>query len=244
MFAFRLIKRLCARKHILGLWLLFLLPFLACDASREIPPTLLAPHDLSGTDLSFTDHLSGYDFSGKNLRNVNFTQAVLRNANFRNADLTGAILDSAILQGADFTNATLDEKWALIIDLLTSGEGEGQDFSEYDMRAAYLSGSDLENASLQGVDLSNAILSRANLKGANLGNANLREANLGGANLRNANLTGANLGLTSLYGADLTGAIVTEEQLRRVGNLECTRLPDGTVVNLRPYCTPPTPPPQ
>lgn len=230
------------RKHVLGLWLLLLLPFLACDSSREIPPTLLTSHDLSGTDLSFTDHLSGYDFSGKILRDVNFTQADLRNANFRNADLTGAILDSAILQGADFTNATLDEKWALIIHLLTTSQGADQNFSEYDMRAAYLSKSDLENANLHGADLSDAILSGSNLQNADLIGANLHSVNLAGANLRNANLTDASLRSANLSSADLTGAIVTEQQLRRASDLECTHLPDGTVVNLQPYCTPPTPP--
>ena len=83
---------------------------------------------------------------------------------------------------------------------------------------------------------------RADLSGADLSEADLRRAILSSANLRGAVLTGANLREARLGGADLTGALVTEAQLR-VTVMECTRLPDGTVVNLRAYCTPPTPPP-
>jgi uncharacterized protein YjbI with pentapeptide repeats len=208
------------------LFVIFLtLAVLACDSS--ISDRRIASNNLEGEDFSHAN-IWGRDLSGKNLRNVDFTETDLRNSNLQGADLTGAILDGALLTGADFTGATLDPKWALIIDVLTSGEGAGRDLRGYDfshtfLYEAYLPGAQLQNANLVGANLVWANLEKADLSGANLERAELRATNLQGANLTNANLKGVDF-----LAATLTGAIVTQAQLDQTFSLDCAILPNGT----------------
>lgn len=201
---------------------------LACSATYQpVDPTLIAPNDLSGEDLSFKD-MAGFDFSGKNLRGVDFTQSDLQGANFSNSDCSGTIFDNAKLEGANFTGAVLDEKWNRIIDLLITGNGSGQDFEKYDLSKTYLAGYDLSGANLRKADLAGANMSNIDLRDANLTFSDLQEASLDRADLRNADLTGAILYNTQLHGAILSNAIVAPQQLQ-FAFLGCTRLPDGTI---------------
>ncbi len=62
----------------------------------------LSQQNLEGADLS-NNSWGAVNFSFANLREVDFTGAILRYANFRHADLTGADLTGADLTGADFT---------------------------------------------------------------------------------------------------------------------------------------------
>ena len=64
----------------------------------------LARQNLQGVDLS-NNSWGPVNFSFANLREVDFTGAILRYANFRHADLTGADLTGADLTGADLTSA-------------------------------------------------------------------------------------------------------------------------------------------
>jgi hypothetical protein len=79
------------------------------------------------------------------------------------------------------------------------------------------------------IDLSYADLRNASLGGADLSGANLRNASLSVANLSVADLGVAGLSLTiGPSNADLSGAIVTSEQLDKARSLKDTILQDGS----------------
>src|SRR6266568_4635194 len=103
------------------------------------------------------------------------------------------------------------------------------DFTEADLREAYLRNANLEGADLTGADLREAYLRRADLRGADLKDANLEGANLRRAILRGANLEGTNTNLrrTNLSMADLEG---TNTNLRRT-NLRRTNLSEAIIRN-------------
>lgn len=217
---------------------------LACRSYHRLQNTeILTEEDLSGQSFSFIE-LVGVDFSNKNLRGTDFTRADLTDSKFNNADLTGVIFDMTVLRGADFSGATLDERWVPIIDLLTTGEGAGQDFRGVDLSDVYLPAADLSGSDLRGADLSDAHLANADLSDANLSGANLQGTNLFGAILHNVDVTDAQVNrYTNLDYASLVGALVSAEQWRVLSSgLYCTRLPDGTISDEEPCKG--TPPPR
>lgn len=161
-------------RPIAALAVLFVL-ILACDnySWGPVDPTVIKPNDLAGKDFSHTD-LEGLDLSGKNfrgakfrganlrdakfsgcdLRNADFTDASLAHTNFSGADLRGAKLEGAWLWGTDFTSAKLDEKWARLAYLVKSENGQGGNFSGYDLsNVVFDSHLNLEGANLQGTNL-------------------------------------------------------------------------------------------
>jgi uncharacterized protein YjbI with pentapeptide repeats len=111
-----------------------------------------------------------------------------------------------------------------------------------DNRIIHLTGANLILADLSGVNLSFANLSGANLSFADLGGANLSGAdlrailsfanlsfaNLSGADLSFADLGGAILILADLSGANLSGTLVTTEQLTTTKSLQGVTMPDGS----------------
>jgi len=121
---------------------------------------------------------------------------------FKNSDLTLANFSKASLRHTDFSNATLTRtRWheatfhqntlkgtylenPIILQLVTTLEGQDANFDRFDLRGVNLDGASLVGASFIGANLTNATL-----KGADLTNAKLTQ--------------------TQLYGADLTGAILT-----------------------------------
>lgn len=186
---------------------------LACgDMYGLIDPTLIAPSDLTGMDLS-SKRMIGFDFSNKTLRGVDFSFTDLDNANFTNSDCRGSIFDHAILVGADFSGAVLDEKWALIMDVLVSEDGRGKDLIGYDLSKTTLGYFDF---------------TKANLQGANLQYTNLVGTIFSAADLSGADFTGATLRDTDFSYANLTGAIISEIQFTQA-RLRCTILPDGNL---------------
>jgi len=188
---------------------------LACTDYGDIDPARIAPKDLSGMDLSW-EYMEGFDFSNKNLSGVNFSHANLENANFTNSNCQGAIFDDAGLLGANFSGAILDKKWALIIDVLTSGGGANKNLTGYDFSNAYMVDYDFSGANLQG----------ANFQDTNLV-ANFSGADLSGVDFSKVNLScGARC--TNFSYANLTNAIISPGQLKEV-ILNCTKLPDGTI---------------
>ena len=116
---------------------------------------------------------------------------------------------------------------AIILKVLTQGENNPFDSSEFklngahlsgadisgaDLSEAYLRGVDLTGADISGADLSEAYLSEANLTGADISGADLseaylREANLAGTDLSEVDLSGANLNKADLSGTNLNKAI-------------------------------------
>ena len=127
---------------------------------------------------------------GTDLRNANLRDADLRNADLRNANLRGVYLRGADLRHANLTGA--------------------------DLRGASLADADLTDAELRGADLRDGDLSAADLPGANLREARLAKTHLAGADLTGAALHDADF-TGSGAGVDLTGVILTSEQLAQLG---------------------------
>jgi uncharacterized protein YjbI with pentapeptide repeats len=107
---------------------------------------------------------------GQDLREVDLTGAMLRDASFKRADLSGAILADTDARRAKFVSAVLHE-------------------TQFDN--ANLAVADLTKAELQGASLRNANLTRARLFRANLSGADLTGARLEGTDLLHANLSEA-----------------------------------------------------
>lgn len=99
--------------------------------------------------------LSECSFDNADLKYTDFRKADLSQASFRNA--TG--LDLARLQGTILENTKIRQ-------LLVTGNGRGQDFTQLN----------LSGANLTGVDLEEAILIRTNLLNANLSSSTLTNA--------------------------------------------------------------------
>ena len=166
----------------------------------------------------------GVDFSGMDLSEGNFTDAILAYANFSGADLSGANLDGANIRGADFSGADL------------SGASFGG--AIYDSETIW--GTEVEpgwgliflgpGAELDGVDLDGRIplswspaftdwgsgtyfpnVEPIDLSGSSLVGASIREswiwiADFSGSDLTGANLFGSDFLVTDFSNADLTGA--------------------------------------
>jgi uncharacterized protein YjbI with pentapeptide repeats len=239
------------RRHLVRFRLLFplaalLAAILACNESHTVvKPDFVKDQDLSNRNWYFSSFcdldLSGKNLSQSNLRRslfqkvnlegADFREADLLDANFqyanlRGADLTGANLNYANFLNADLTDAVLDEKWAKIMPILVSGNGQGAQLQGYDLRNIDFQSPDvwesycdfdiadwygsfifnLSEANLEKAFLDESILYHVNLTNANLRYASLIDTNLQEVNLQNANLEGANLQKTDFFSAHLTGA--------------------------------------
>ncbi len=125
----------------------------------------------------------GTNFYSANLTNANFTEAKLKSTDFRKANLKRTCWYQASgLEYARVEGTYLDNP--IIRQLVTSKDGQEQNYDGMNLR-----------------DL--------NLDDAQLAGASFIETDLSGATLRNADLTGAKLVRTQLYGVDLTGACLT-----------------------------------
>ena len=165
-------------------------------ASTPRPPGLDSPITAE-TDLDEDLAAVGPDFSGADLRNMNFGGANLVGADFEGANLARANLKGAKLAGANFKGATLSGADLTSADL-TGAAFEDTVLSSGPEWAANLSGATLDKATLNfaGCNLSSVNFGAVNLagadfEGANLARANLKGADLRGVNLRNANMTNA-----------------------------------------------------
>jgi len=167
--------------------------------------------DLRGADVGGAD-LKGADLGvqplGKNGAN-------LSRADLRGADLKGANLHLASLRDADLSAAELFRA-AL---------------AEADLRYTHLVGTDFTEAKLGNANLSGASFRRpegstqqyaAQLKAAGFPDERIEQAIRGRTNLTGADLRGVNLSE-----ADLTGAIVSNEQLDQAQSLKGTTMPNG-----------------
>ena len=137
--------------------------------------------------------LSQMDFSGADLRGVDFRWTSLCNAKFigadlREANLTSANLSNADLRGADLTKATLINAYFV---------------------AANLNGANLSAANLKDANFSSANLNAANFSFANLTFVDLRCAVLVEANFTNAILSNCLVYGVSAWGVKLDGATQT-----------------------------------
>jgi uncharacterized protein YjbI with pentapeptide repeats len=137
--------------------------------------------------------LGGTNFQGSTLTNADFANAYLIGTDFRNSDLKGTcwrgvrFLTQSRLDGTCLYLKDL-EKRLLIINLITTGNGNNGNF---------------EGLKLQEINLQGAMLRQANFRRADLSSANLR-----GANLEEAILVQTRLDRTDLTDANLTGAFI------------------------------------
>ncbi len=148
--------------------------------------------------------LGGTSFSGSDLTDANFTQAKLKSTNFANSrkritNLTrtrwqdSKKLDKARPGNSIFSNFK-------VLQLLTTGQGINQDFSQFNLR-----GANLDSAQLNGANLKNADLTQASLHQADLQNANLTELQAVGTDFTKTYLTGACLEAWNIDQANLSG---------------------------------------
>lgn len=136
------------------------------------------------TDLTKTD------FSGKDLKEFNFTDLTLVAANLFNSDLTGADLSRANLSYANMQRVNLSN--------------------------AFLSNANLKVADLRGANAVDTNFDLADLTHAKLNGAWLVGSSFAGANLTGADMRGANLKFTNMADAILKGANVEETDLSNV----------------------------
>lgn len=138
------------------------------------------------------------------LKNLAINLSTWKSTSFQGSDLTAADFTNAKLCFTDFRTATLIRtRWQnstfqqnnlqgsylanpIIRHLVTTLDGQGENFDYLDLR-----GVNLDNAKLMGASFIGANLSNATLKGADLSNAKLAQAQLYGADLSEAILTGA-----------------------------------------------------
>lgn len=126
----------------------------------------------------FSDLLVDNNFSGADLRGVDFTSTEglnLDSANFIAADLRETLFSGISLQSVPFNKAELQKA----------------DFSRANLAKADFSEARLDEADLQRAILEKAVLEKAVLNGANLCGANLTEVKARGIKLKNAILTNA-----------------------------------------------------
>lgn len=173
--------------------------------------------DFSGQDLRWMD-FTQRDFSWADLSGARLTGADLTFADLRYADLTGADLQDAYLYGAYLEGTILEHADLRNADLRRAYLGDalmsGADLRGADLANARLSGVDLAWANLRGTNMWWAVLDGAYLYGADLTDADLRGAFLGDAVLEFTSLNNANLFLATLNDADLYGADLSEASMR------------------------------
>ena len=186
----------------------------ASSATVTGTPAQLPGRVVAGHIICPLVYMSGVDFTGQDLSNLNlsgidFTWANLTNANLNNSTAVAFFLHSNV-SGATFTGATfinpstktsvssagltgtpstLPTDWFVANGFLV---GPGAFLSN---RTGF-DGIDLSNRNLRGVQfagdtLNNVNFAGSNLSGASFKNAVLNNVNLGGANLASANLSGA-----------------------------------------------------
>jgi autotransporter-associated beta strand protein/T5SS/PEP-CTERM-associated repeat protein len=138
--------------------------------------------NLSQTEFQNAMNFNNSNFSQANLTDVRLSYVQLKNANLRQANLSGAHLDYAPLTGADLTGA---EVRGADFSRALNFPGSGLAFSQLASTASYQA-HDLSGTGLRGNILTGANLSNQNLGGADLVGASLGGANLAGADVRNA----------------------------------------------------------
>ena len=208
------------------------------DFPEMLPNICLAGMNfhLSGVDEKARNwsglNLSGVDFRGAALKEVQFEKSQLDGANLQHADLCQAKLQYAVLWGAELQDANLI---GANLEDAKLGGADLQDakLDRANLEDAKLGGADLQDAKLDRANLKNADLVGAKLQGAKLARADLRDAKLIIANMQNADLLRANLQGAKLDGADLQGAKLDGSNLQNAdlagANLQGVKLDEANL---------------
>jgi uncharacterized protein YjbI with pentapeptide repeats/beta-lactamase regulating signal transducer with metallopeptidase domain len=158
----------------------------------------------TGADLSRA-RLVGTNFSGGNFTGADFSKADLRNASFRGANLQGCDFTGADLTGVDFRGARISGSQFTRAQLMSTQLREVLNgCNSCDFSGANLRGLDLSNVRLNGDDFSGADLSNANLSGSYFNGVDFAKARLDGANLAGATMNGCDLEGVDLRHVDLS----------------------------------------
>ena len=129
--------------------------------------------------------LGGTSFREANLTDADFTRASLKSTDFRGANLTRTRWFQA--QGLDVARVGDSYlQYLQIQKLVTTLQGQSQNFSKLLLTGINLSGANLQDANFTSTDLN-----YANLRAADFSRAILKQAQLDGADLTGAILTGA-----------------------------------------------------
>ncbi|MBD2194926.1 MULTISPECIES: pentapeptide repeat-containing protein [Calothrix] len=152
--------------------------------------------------------LNRSDLSRATLNRANLSDARLIGANLSStqlvgADLRGAVLENASLTGADLGDAKLNEA-----DLYGARLGRVTAIGTQ-LAYANLTKTDWQSSDLSGADLEHANLSNANLTATRLTGAVLRSAQMQNANFQNADLSLVDLRGANVAGADFRGTILS-----------------------------------
>jgi uncharacterized protein YjbI with pentapeptide repeats len=143
-------------------------------------------------NLSYVNLKGNNLYGRRDLKNLNFTQAVFDGANLRRADLSQSALVRASFDGADLRDTIFDDA---------------------NLTGAFLPEANLERARLYRVNLAGGNLYKANVSKTDFGErANLEGANFHGADLSGSGLRKARLHLANLRG-DLSFATLNEADL-------------------------------
>ncbi|MDJ0600677.1 MAG: pentapeptide repeat-containing protein, partial [Crocosphaera sp.] len=126
------------------------------------------------------------NFYNANLTNANCKKANLKNTNFSEARLTRTCFKDTVKLNLARPGNTLLANPDVRDLLVNPSSGEGKDFSQVNLRGAYLKEANLQRANLKYADISEATLEYANLS-----HANLTEINAVKTNFTKVSLTGA-----------------------------------------------------
>jgi uncharacterized protein YjbI with pentapeptide repeats len=170
-----------------------------------VPNTEYDYENWSGKDLR------GVDFSGTFLYRVDLSSANLEGANFTGARLTEVNLNGADLAGANFTYAIINNS------LLNSANLDRVNLSESQIANTFMSGASYAGANLTGATLSSIMGSFLNFTNANLNSTLFYYCTLGGINFKGA----------SFDRADLTSSTFSAVSSGNIADTYQTQLPGG-----------------
>lgn len=129
--------------------------------------------------------IGGTSFLRANLASGDFSKAILKNTDFREAKLTRTQwMKSKFLNRARVGNTYL--KNPKIQKLVTTGQGQEQNYDRLNLEGITLKGSNLQDSSFIG-----ASLNYASLEASNMSRARLKQTQLDNADLTGVTLTGA-----------------------------------------------------
>lgn len=168
------------------------------------------------------------------LSNVNLSNANLKGVNLENVNLSNSIFNNACLAFAKLNNANL--KYSSLSNTFLMGA----EIINANLKGANLSDSNLLGVKMINTNLEGANLSNTQLNMAKLINSDLKRVNLDNANLSRVDLCGTDLSTTDLTYTTLTNAVIDEEQLKMITNINALkkigiRISKSVIISYKEY---------
>ena len=144
------------------------------------------------------ESLTGFDFSGWDLRNLDLSCLFLENCNFAGADLRGADCSVSSFDGSDFSHAIMSEA----------------DFSYASFNNAKFFMTKLSDSNFSRADFTNANIRHSRLNSTNLFAANFTGSKIGpGANLHQAAKVEEVIGFDHIHNPNVSVEQILSERL-------------------------------